>query len=259
MSNSSESRPHDRELPLDTIAHLAADLVTRPFARRGVPPREDPIRVIIADDHALVREGIRAVLASAEEVTVVAEAASGPEAVRLARQLSPDVVIMDLEMPEGSGDVATKELVRFEHAPAVLILTMHTEEELLLPLLRAGARGYLAKDAAPRDLVDAVRTVAAGEVYVRPTVIRSLATLAREGARGNSPRAMRTQFDELSDRERDVLRLVAEGFNGPEIGAKLGITAKTVDTYKQRISEKVGLAHRTDYVRFAVALGLFAA
>src|SRR5262245_55021995 len=133
MLNRPDSRPLDR-IPLDSIPHLAAALVTRSFARRGVPARDEPIRVIIADAPALVREGIRAVLTSAEEIAVIGEAASGPEVVRLTQQLSPDVVIMDLDMPEGSGGDATKEIVAFDRAPAVLILTMHMEEELLLPL-----------------------------------------------------------------------------------------------------------------------------
>jgi two-component system, NarL family, response regulator NreC len=136
----------------------------------------------------------------------------------------------------------------------VLILTMHTEQEKLLPLLNDGARGYLAKAAAARELLEAIRVVAAGDVYVRPSVARMLAAEALPKPKATAPAA--TRYETLSDRERTVLRLVAEGFNGPEIGARLDITAKTVDTYKQRIADKLGLSHRSDYVRFALDAGL---
>jgi DNA-binding NarL/FixJ family response regulator len=131
---------------------------------------------------------------------------------------------------------------------------MHIEEERLIALLADGARGYLAKNAADTELVDAIRVVAAGDIYVRPSVARMLATqIARKPEPADSPGS---RFATLSEREREVLRLVAEGFNGPEIGGRLHITAKTVDTYKQRIEEKIGLGHRTEYVRFAIEAGL---
>ena len=131
---------------------------------------------------------------------------------------------------------------------------IHAEEDRLIPLLEAGASGYLAKDAAGSELVDAIRAVAAGEVYVRPHVARLLAASVRGRSSTRDP--MREQYDALSEREQTVVRLTAEGYGGTEIGQQLGISAKTVDTYKQRIEEKLGLKHRTDYVRFALALGL---
>ena len=132
--------------------------------------------------------------------------------------------------------------------------TAYSFYQQLLPLLRAGARGYVAKNAAEHDLIDAIRVVMAGDVFVRPPVARMLASsTVRAELRSNSPRE---RYKLLSDREQTVLRLVAEGFNGPEIGGQLGITAKTVDTYKQRIEEKLGLDHRTAYVRFAIDAGL---
>lgn len=123
-----------------------------------------------------------------------------------------------------------------------------------MPLLRAGARGYLAKDVAERELVDAIRVVAAGDIYVQPRIARLLA--ASVTPPDHLSASAREQFTTLSDREQAVLHLVAEGFNGPEIGVRLGISAKTVDTYKQRIQDKVGLGHRTEYVRFAIDAGL---
>jgi DNA-binding NarL/FixJ family response regulator len=135
----------------------------------------------------------------------------------------------------------------------VLVLTMHTEDEHLVALLEAGAGGYLLKSVADRELVDAVRTVAAGDVYVQPTAARAL---ARGLAKRDGNAEERTRFDKLTDREQVVLKMVAEGYTAPEIGEHLTISPKTVDTYKQRIGEKLGLTHRTDYVKFALKLGL---
>ena len=245
------------DIPLASLAGAAAALATRPYVRRGAPATGETIRVVLADDHALLRAGLKALLRSAPDIVVVGEAASGPDAVQLATTLNADVVVMDLDMP-GGGAAATEALAAQESPVRVLILTMHTEEERLLPLLRSGARGYLAKDAADWELVDAIRVVASGEVYVRPAVAR---LLARAFAPPRDPvpasDAPERRLESLSEREREVLRLVATGYSGPEAGRLLGITAKTVDTYKQRIEDKLGFAHRTDYVRFALAAGLF--
>jgi two-component system, NarL family, response regulator NreC len=217
------------------------------------------IRVLLADDHAMVRSGLRAVLAADPTIEVVGEAANGREAMALAEQLVPDVVVMDLTMPEVDGVEATKAIVARGGAdrtgPRVLVLTMHAEEDYLIPLLEAGAAGYLVKSAADRDLVDAVRTVARGEVYVRP---QAASVLARDVRRKDERASERARFERLTDRERDVLRLTAEGYTAPEIGERLFISPKTVDTYKQRINEKLGLAHRSDYVKLALRLGLLA-
>ena len=212
----------------------------------------DLIRVVLADDHAMVRSGLKAVLGSAKDIQVVGEAANGREALTLAERLRPDVVIMDLTMPELDGIGATKQLVG-QGGPKVLVLTMHQEEDYLVPLLEAGASGYLVKSAADRDLVDAVRTVARGELYVRPSAAR---VLARGVQKKDEHATDRARFDKLTERERDVMRLVAEGYTAPEIGEKLFISPKTVDTYKQRINEKLGLTHRADYVKLALKLGI---
>jgi DNA-binding NarL/FixJ family response regulator len=213
------------------------------------------IRVVLADDHAIVRSGLKAVLSAAPDIHVIGEASNGKEAIALAERLRPDIVVMDLTMGEMDGIQATKAIAgdAKEGAPRVLVLTMHAEEEYLVPLLEAGASGYLVKSAADRDLVDAIRTVARGEVYVRPAAARVLA----KGVQKKDEHATdRARFEKLTDRERDVLRLIAEGYTAPEIGEKLFISPKTVDTYKQRINEKLGLAHRADYVKLALKLGL---
>jgi DNA-binding NarL/FixJ family response regulator len=213
----------------------------------------DIIRIVLADDHAVVRAGLKAVLGTARDMEVVGEASNGLEAVALTERLKPDVIVMDLSMEQMDGTAATREIVKKGLATKVLILTMHAEEEYLVGLLEAGAAGYLVKSAADRELVDAVRTVARGEVFVRPAAAR---VLARGLTRKDPAKAEREKFDKLTDRERDVLRLVAQGFSAPEIGERLFISPKTVDTYKQRIHEKMGLSHRAEYVQLAVRLGL---
>jgi DNA-binding NarL/FixJ family response regulator len=213
----------------------------------------DLIRIVLADDHAVVRAGLRAVLGTAKDMHVVGEASNGQEAVVLAERLKPDVIVMDLSMDGMDGSTATKEIVAKGLATRVLVLTMHAEDDYLVPVLEAGAAGYLMKNAADRELVDAIRTVARGEVYVRPSAARAL---AKGLTRKDPAKAERERFEKLTERERDVLKLVAEGYSAPEIGERLFISPKTVDTYKQRIHEKMGLAHRAEYVQLALRLGL---
>ena len=217
---------------------------------------EDQIRVVLADDHAIVRAGLKAILGSARDIAVVGEASNGRDAVALATRFRPHVVVMDLTMGEMDGIAATRLIVGTENAPRVLVLTMHPEDEYLVPLLEAGASGYLVKSAADRDLVDAVRAVARGELYVRPSAAR---VLARELKKKEEAASDRSRYEKLTERERDVLRMTAEGYSAPEIGEKLHISPKTVDTYKQRVNEKLGLAHRPDYVQFALRIGILAA
>ena len=225
--------------------------------------RPDLIRVVLVDDHQIVRAGLKAVLSTAKDITVVGEGGSGKDALVLAERVDPHVIVMDLSMPDMDGLTATRELQKANalRTPTpgepitrrVLVLTMHTEDEHLVALLEAGAGGYLLKSVADRELVDAVRTVAAGDVYVQPTAARAL---ARGLARRDGNAEERARFEKLTDREQAVLKMVAEGFTAPEIGEHLTISPKTVDTYKQRIGEKVGLSHRPDYVKFALKLGL---
>jgi DNA-binding NarL/FixJ family response regulator len=213
----------------------------------------DLIRVIIADDHAVVRAGLRAVLGAAKDIEVIGEAKTGIEAVTMAERYKPDVVIMDLGMPDMDGTAATKEIAAKGLDAKVLVLTMQSEEDYLVPLMEAGAAGYLVKSAADRELVDAVRAVAHGDVYVRPAAAR---ILAKNLTKKDPAATERERFEKLTQREQDVLKFVAKGFSAPEIGERLFISPKTVDTYKQRIQEKLGLAHRSDYVQLALKLGI---
>ncbi|HEX6631570.1 MAG TPA: response regulator transcription factor [Gemmatimonadaceae bacterium] len=213
----------------------------------------DLIRVLLVDDHAIVRSGLKAVLGAARDIEVVGEAGDGTVALREVDRLHPDVVVMDLTMTEMDGITATKALAERENAPRVLVLTMHAEEEYLLPVLEAGAAGYLVKSAADRELIEAVRTIARGELYVSASAGRVLA----RGIRKKDEHAeLRARFEKLTEREQAVLRLIAAGYTAPEIGEQLFISPKTVDTYKQRVNEKLGLQHRNDYVTVALKLGL---
>ncbi len=213
----------------------------------------DVIKVVLVDDHAVVRRGLKAVLGMARDIQVIGEASNPEDAIAMVSRLKPDVVLMDLTMPGGDGVSATKAIVALPNPPRVLILTMHTEEEYLMPALKAGASGYLVKSAADRELLDAVRGVARGDMYVQQNAGRILA----RGVIAKDPAAQeRKRFDKLTDRERDVLVGVAKGYSAREIGAKLSISPKTVDTYKQRVNEKLGFTHRAEYVQLAIRLRL---
>lgn len=237
----------------EDLAELGAVLAARPYARRGVSMSNEIIRVALVDDHAMVREGLRFLLRSASDITVVGEAENGVAGLEVVDRLSPSIVVLDLDMPGGDGMTALRELTQRFPGVKVLILTMYAEHERLLPLLEAGARGYLTKEAASRDLVEAIRVVASGEIYVRPTTARQLAAAIIPQ---RTARTSRDRFQTLSDREQTILRLVAEGYSGAEIARQLRISSKTVDAYKHRVREKVGLEHRTDYVRFAIEAGI---
>ncbi|HEX7942572.1 MAG TPA: response regulator transcription factor [Gemmatimonadaceae bacterium] len=214
------------------------------------------IRVVLVDDHAIVRTGLKAVLADAPEIDVVGEASGGNEAVDLLTRIAADVVVMDLSMSDGDGLTATREITSAGDGTRVLVLTMHAEEAYLEAVLEAGASGYLGKADADRDLVEAVHAVARGEIFVQPTAARVLA----QGARRRDEQATeRARYERLTDREREVMRLIAEGYTAPEIGEQLAISPKTVDTYKQRVNDKLGLTHRADYVKLALKLGLLQA
>lgn len=213
----------------------------------------DLIRVLLVDDHSVVRAGLRAVLGEARDISVVGEARNGREAVGMAERLNPHVIVMDLSMDEVDGATATKEILAAGSKAKILILTMHTEDEYLVPALEAGASGYLMKGAADRELVAAVRIVANGDPYLQASAARALAKEFKRREQGASDR---NRFAELSNREQEILKLVASGYSAPEIGEQLRISPKTVDTYKQRINEKLGLHHRSDYVKLALKLKL---
>jgi DNA-binding NarL/FixJ family response regulator len=236
----------------------AAGRPPRSWPASRMPPvsRPDVIRVVLADDHLVVRAGLKALLGATKDIEVVGEATNGRDAIALIERLAPHVAVLDLDMPQMDGATATRHLVAGHSSTRVLILTMHTEDEYLVNLLETGAAGYLVKNAADRELADAVRAVASGDVYVQPSASR---VLARAMSRRSEHAEEREGFERLTERERSVLVLVAGGYSASEIGEKLFLSPKTVETYKQRISEKLGLTHRADYVQLCLKLGLLQA
>ncbi len=211
----------------------------------------DRIRVMLVDDHSMFRAGIKALLEASGRVEVVAEASTGDEAVDGVRDAHPDVVIMDLSMPGSNGLEATRRIAALELDTKVLVLTVHAEEEYLVPVVEAGASGYLTKTSADTDLMEAVKVVARGQVFLPPKATTLLLQRYKAAESDDS-----LGLHDLSTREQEVLALTAEGFSSREIGKKLFISPKTVDTYRSRIMDKLGLSHRSELVRFALRVGL---
>ncbi|NUP50141.1 MAG: response regulator transcription factor [Catenulispora sp.] len=212
------------------------------------------IKVLIADDQALVRSGFRMILEARDDLDVVGEAADGEEAIRLAARLRPDVILMDVRMPGLDGVAATARLTAAANPPKVIILTTYDLEEPLYAALRAGASGFLLKDARPAELVQAVRVVAGGEALLAPTATRRL--LDRFLATEPTPAAPAGSLEELTEREREVLALLARGASNAEIATRLTVTEATVKTHVSAILRKLGVRDRVQAVVLAYDLGL---
>ena len=212
---------------------------------------ESVIRVVVADDHPVVRDGLRLLIDGQPDMQVVGEAADGEAAWHAAAQLSPDVLIIDLSMPLLGGAEATARVRRDCPQVKVLALTVHEERPYLTELLRAGASGYVLKRAASAELVRAVRTVATGGTYIDP----SLAGSVVEGYLDAQDDPERDAEVSLSERELDVIVRIARGFSNKEVAAQLDLSVKTVETYKARVAEKLGLRTRVDIVRYAARRG----
>jgi DNA-binding NarL/FixJ family response regulator len=210
------------------------------------------ISILLADDHGVLRAGLRALLDAESDFEVVGEAENGEGALEKVKELAPDVVVMDLSMPGMGGLEATRRIAALGSGSRVLVLTMHAEEEFLLPVLDAGGSGFVRKTSADEDLTHAIRTVARDEVFLYP----SAAKLLLERYKDADADELRGPLARLTERERDVLALTAEGFSASEIGEKLFISPKTVDTYRGRIMDKLQLRHRSELVRFALRTGL---
>lgn len=206
------------------------------------------IRILLADDHAMVRQGFRMILESQPDMEIVGEAGNGREAAELAESLHPDVVVMDVAMPELNGIEATRRLAASAPRTRVLALSMYKDSVYVREILRAGARGFLLKDAIDRDLLAAVRAVATGEGYLSPAVSDAVLTDYR--------RHVSDPLDLLSAREREVLQLIAEGKTNKEIAGTLNLSVYTVDAHRGRIMEKLNLHSVGELVRFAVRNGL---
>ncbi len=206
------------------------------------------IRVLLADDHAVVRQGFAHILSAELDMEIVGEAANGHEAIALTEKLHPDVIVMDVAMPELNGIEATRRLSASEPHARVLALSMHKDSVYVREILRAGARGYLLKDAIDRDFVEAVRAVARGDGYLSPAI--SDAVLVDYRKHVTDP------LDLLTSREREVLQLIAEGKTNKEIATLLNLSVYTVDAHRGRIMEKLNLHATSELVRFAMRKGL---
>ena len=206
------------------------------------------IRILLADDHAVVRQGFRMILSAQPDMEIVGEAGNGREAVTLAEQFKPDVVVMDVAMPELNGIEATRRLALSAPHTRVVALSMHKDSVYVREILRAGARGYLLKDSVAADLVHAVRAVASGEGYLSPAVSNAVLDDYR--------RHVTNPIDLLTSREREVLQMLAEGKTNKEIAGVLNLSVYTVDAHRGRIMEKLNLHSINELVRFAVRNGL---
>jgi DNA-binding NarL/FixJ family response regulator len=209
--------------------------------------RSSLIRVVLADDHVMVREGLKSLVTAQPDMLVVGEAGDAHDACRIVVELAPDVLVLDLSMPSGGGIDAAVTVRESAPGVAILVLTIHEEALYVAKTFEAGVAGYLLKRAAPDDLVRAIRAVAAGGTYLDPSIARLMV--------GTVFTRDRDSGDGLSDRERQVLTRIAQGFSNKEIGGMLDLSVKTVESHKSRIAEKLGLRSRVDIVRYAAARG----
>lgn len=208
------------------------------------------LRLLIVDDHKILRDGLRALLESEDNLAVVGEADTGTQAVALAVSLQPDVIIMDISLPDMSGLDAIRIIRQADSTCRIIVLSMYSRREFVLQAIEAGCDGYVPKSATHTSLVQAIAVVMAGERYLHPTAATALV-----GAR-NTARSEVERFAELSEREQEVLRLTVLGFNSREVGERLFLSPKTVDTYRMRAMEKLGLEHRSDLIQFALRAGI---
>ena len=215
------------------------------------------IRIVLAEDHRILREGLRAIFANEPDLELVGEAADGREAIDQARELQPDLLLLDLSMPRMDGLAALTDIKRVAPAARVLVITVHRTEEYVFQAIEHGADGYLLKDASATELLLAVRSVLAGDRYLCPAVATQVVTayLKNKGT-PQEARAPRSPLDTLSSREREVLKLVAEGYRSREIGEFLSISEKTVEKHRANLMRKLGVNSATALTAFAIEKGL---
>ena len=213
----------------------------------------DKIRVLLVDDHTILREGIKMLLEAQPDVEVVGEAEDGEEAVAKARALKPDVVLMDVAMPKLNGLEATRQIKKEDPNAQVLILSMHETEEYILPILEAGASGYVVKQTAAQELVSAIRAVYNGNSFLYPTVARKV---IESFLKRNQPSKPDPTRDVLTERELEILKMVAEGLSNQQIAEKLFLSIKTVQAHRANIMEKLDIHDRVELVKYAIRNGL---
>jgi RNA polymerase sigma factor (sigma-70 family) len=205
--------------------------------------------VLIADDHGIVRQGLRALLEKSPEISVVGEASDGREAVRLAAELRPNIVVMDIAMPLLNGVDATSQILGRDPDVKIIILSMHSDESYILRALSAGAKGYLLKDSAEGDILPAVETVAKGRPYFSPVIA---STLLDEYLQTMKKNKVRDSFDLLTDREKEVLQLLAEGKSNKEVAALLNLSPYTIESHRTSLMQKLNLHNTAEIVLYAV-------
>jgi two-component system response regulator NreC len=210
------------------------------------------IKVILADDHRIMREGLRALLEKESDIEVIGQAADGRTALQLARRLSPDVVVMDISMPDLNGIVATRKIVDEVHGIKVIALSMHSSSQFVTGMLKAGASGYLLKDCAFEELSRAIRTVSADGIYLSPDI----AGLVIEGYLHQLPGTAPPTHSPLTSRELEVLQLLAEGKTKKHIASLLHVSVKTVGSHRRRIAKKLGISSDAELIKYAVREGL---
>lgn len=211
------------------------------------------IRIVLADDHAVMRGGLRALLQQHEDFQVVGEAGDGREAVALCESLKPDVVVMDLTMPNLNGTEASRQIISRHPATAVVILTMHSDEAYVLRALKAGARGYLLKESAEAELISAIRAVQQGKAFFSPAVSR---VLVQDYVRQLQDKDIEDSYELLTPREREILQLVAEGKSNKDVANLLNLSVYTVETHRGNIMEKLGLHTVPELILYAVRKGV---
>jgi two-component system response regulator NreC len=212
-----------------------------------------PLRILLADDHTVVRQGLRKILEARPQWEVVAEAADGREAVRQAEEVKPDIAIVDVAMPLLNGIEAVRQIARKAPGTRVLVLSMHADEAYVTQMLRAGASGYLLKDSADVDLLQAVDAVAVGKSFFSPAIAR---VIADDYLRQLADRGITDRYELLSEREREIFQLIAEGKTNKEIAALLFLSPSTVDTHRSRIMEKLDVHSAAEIVLYAVRRGV---
>ena len=214
-----------------------------------------PIRILLADDHTVVRDGLRALLERQPDMAVVAEATDGRESVRLAEEQAPDVVVMDIAMPNMNGIEATRRILAGNPRAAVVILSMHQDESYVLRSLKAGAKGYLLKDSLRSDILEAIRAVSRGRSHLTRKIGR---ILQEDYVRQMERRGLEDSYDLLTGREREVLQLAAEGRTNKEVASLLNISLTTVETHRTHILQKLGLHSIPELILYAVRKGIIA-
>lgn len=211
----------------------------------------EKIRVLLVDDHEVLRDGLRLLLEGEPDIVVIGEAADGQQALERAKELEPDVIVMDLGLPDMSGIEVTRQIVRDDPEMKILVLSMHTKNEFVIKAIESGASGYVPKASTHESLLVAIRTVSGGKRYLHPLAANALMEnyIDQESS-------LQQRFQKLTEREQDVFCLSAKGFTSKEIGEQLIISPKTVDTYRQRAFEKLGIEHRSELIRLALNLGI---